>query len=849
MKRTFSQSQSADAFQYLILSCSFQGIPPAWSSTLTDLGYSEAEISLIQKGRRNRVPAPPSLPPSITPLRSQSPALSTTVISPRPRSSSLRRQKSDGSIARSDRSFRIGPPPPPPPLPLPPTPQTPETPNNPIIAPPPTPASGVRTSDMEDVATLPDAQYVYINQPRPPSDQSVPVPAPVPPPAVQPPPVRPSRSNSVATTHSTRSRSIRPQTPPRRSFRVVNETPSPPIWSPPPRYADDADTESPPPISLDDAVRPLPQEKAQASPPPSRPLPDPPSPNPPTPTTQEEPGEQPRYSLERTSSERRRPRPSELSIPPRISLRKDILEDLSSWSASLFSSIPSALHDSPELPPSTAVTSVPAPKSEPAKHKPSVILPSIVLGDEVWEEEDDKEDEEVEDEGDEVEEEPANEQYSASPLYHELMGMMQERAAVANNITNSTAIAGFQLDSPWSPSGARDSQLTIRYDPRRDSNRDSSASTSTITHATIVRGASIVRRVRADVVTTAPSITTLKGKEREYERPPVQAVQEDDEGDSSSDDASSDEEDGTSGSLAGTLSYTSAPNSQEDAGCKSPRMAYLYGSPLPSPSPSPLRASFPESELEQPREGVKEVSTESPYVTPPPSAPFVPIRRPPIPIATTNAENSSAVSSSSSSSIPTQHTKGHIVRPSFAATGAARYPAWLAAIVLPLSEFVDDAADPHALFTDLQEIAQSESGSVYSARAAPSVVQQFRPPTPRSPRSSLQDPKESTHVAIKRVPLVRGGTAKLIDLRRELELARALRHANVLRMERLYVDVAEESLWIGMELMDRSLADVLAVVGEEPDEGAGAPVEISEKMVARFVWDVSDVSLSPLFWL
>ena len=82
-------------------------------------------------------------------------------------------------------------------------------------------------------------------------------------------------------------------------------------------------------------------------------------------------------------------------------------------------------------------------------------------------------------------------------------------------------------------------------------------------------------------------------------------------------------------------------------------------------------------------------------------------------------------------------------------------------------------------------------------------------------------------------------------------------------MERLYVDVAEESLWIGMELMDRSLADVLAVVGEEigpalvaseaqedgDDGNCSGPggdaevVEISEKMVARFVRDVSDDTL------
>jgi len=105
-------------------------------------------------------------------------------------------------------------------------------------------------------------------------------------------------------------------------------------------------------------------------------------------------------------------------------------------------------------------------------------------------------------------------------------------------------------------------------------------------------------------------------------------------------------------------------------------------------------------------------------------------------------------------------------------------------------------------------------------------------------------------VAIKRVPLLRSGMEKLMDLWRELELMHALRHANVLRMERLYVDGAEECLWIGMELMDRSLVDVLAVVGEdagpdlEAEEGdsdsvGSKLVEIPEKMVARFVWDVS----------
>lgn len=524
------------------------------------------------------------------------------------------------------------------------------------------------------------------------------------------------------------------------------------------------------------------------------------------------------------NSSSRKPRPSVLSIlPPRLSLRKDTLGDLSSWSASLFSSIPSTSLDGS---PSTADTTPPSTRTSPAESrrptKPSVTLPSIVLHSH------DGEGENVEhdDEGHEHEY-----SFSASPLYHELMGMMQERSATANGISspasNSPASMNFQLDSvrPVSPdrhSNRPDSQLTIRLDPRRDSSRDSSASASTIVHATIVRGASIVRRVRADVIPApASAATTPRGKE--HERAQVQAVQEDDE----ESDLSSDDDEDFSGSPSDTLALTSGPSSQEggDGGNKSPRLAHP---PYSSPSPSPLRASFLESEQ----------SAERPPSPPPP-------RRPPIAISTTNL-----ASTASSSSLPVAAVADDDDTQTTSAPQNPRYPAWLAAIVLPLVEFIDDAADPRTIFTDLSEIAQGESGSVYAAHAVPAVAQQFRPMTPRSPARQLSQESKRFEkdeggvaqvVAIKRVLIPRdGSSSKIVDLQRELELTRSLRHANVLRMERLYVDVVEESLWIGMELMDRSLADVLGVVGEEAGDGCyDGPVAVSEKMIARFVWDVS----------
>ena len=221
----------------------------------------------------------------------------------------------------------------------------------------------------------------------------------------------------------------------------------------------------------------------------------------------------------------------------------------------------------------------------------------------------------------------------------------------------------------------------------------------------------IVRRVRTDVVTTPPASSTLKGKERGRAPPAVEIVQVmreddddyDDEGNLRSDYADSNE-DFLPGSPARTLAYTSAPNSQEDAVAsrKSLHQVHGRGSPLASPSPSPMRASFPEpvSEEEHAQDAQKE-SIQGPNPDPP------------------------------SSAEPTEEKVENdgIMRPNFTFTGAGapRYLAWLTAVVLPLAEVIDDSADPRALFSDLQEIAQDESGSWLGvlgprrARGRPSV--------------------------------------------------------------------------------------------------------------------------------
>jgi len=59
---------------------------------------------------------------------------------------------------------------------------------------------------------------------------------------------------------------------------------------------------------------------------------------------------------------------------------------------------------------------------------------------------------------------------------------------------------------------------------------------------------------------------------------------------------------------------------------------------------------------------------------------------------------------------------------------------------------------------------------------------------------------------------------------------RDVRHPNVLSMEQVFVDVVEDALWIKMELMERSLADVVMLA----EEG----IVVQEKPIAQFASDV-----------
>ncbi|KAI6126306.1 kinase-like domain-containing protein [Pisolithus croceorrhizus] len=189
-------------------------------------------------------------------------------------------------------------------------------------------------------------------------------------------------------------------------------------------------------------------------------------------------------------------------------------------------------------------------------------------------------------------------------------------------------------------------------------------------------------------------------------------------------------------------------------------------------------------------------------------------------------------------------------------------------LLAPLHTFISPI-DPSTRFTDLVEIAEGESGSVYAAR----IPKESSSPAP--PLGTERPiPAGISHVAIKRIvlppasstgegsttanPTVSAGAGesslsiKIASLLHELTLLKNLEHEHILLLDGVYVhtnaDVNEgennsgeypsantavaldTSLWIRMELMERSLADVIALVAEG--------LALQERMVGRFTSDV-----------
>ncbi|KAJ7607403.1 hypothetical protein FB45DRAFT_1135466 [Roridomyces roridus] len=133
-------------------------------------------------------------------------------------------------------------------------------------------------------------------------------------------------------------------------------------------------------------------------------------------------------------------------------------------------------------------------------------------------------------------------------------------------------------------------------------------------------------------------------------------------------------------------------------------------------------------------------------------------------------------------------------------TPAKRYAGWVAAAVAPLEDFIDEPIDPRDFYCDLQEIAEGESGS---ARDAEDVA-----------AWAAGDGGDQERFAGS------GGDAQACG-----------RAARVLGLDALYVDLMDDALWIRMELMERSLADVVGLVD------AGLRIQ-EPRVLARFASDM-----------
>ena len=170
-------------------------------------------------------------------------------------------------------------------------------------------------------------------------------------------------------------------------------------------------------------------------------------------------------------------------------------------------------------------------------------------------------------------------------------------------------------------------------------------------------------------------------------------------------------------------------------------------------------------------------------------------------------------------------------------TPALRYGGWIYGIIKPIEEFIDEPVDPRDYYTDLQEIAEGDSGSVFVATVTTDVNKNLHklklPPLIKARDSDNRQKGIRTLVAIKIVSIMPNKpNPKLVSVGHELGLLKGLMHPNVLGMDALYVDLVEDSVWIRMELMERSLADAIELVGEG--------LVLVERVISRFANDVSD---------
>ncbi|KAJ7023178.1 hypothetical protein C8F04DRAFT_970480, partial [Mycena alexandri] len=157
---------------------------------------------------------------------------------------------------------------------------------------------------------------------------------------------------------------------------------------------------------------------------------------------------------------------------------------------------------------------------------------------------------------------------------------------------------------------------------------------------------------------------------------------------------------------------------------------------------------------------------------------------------------------------------------------------WVASAISPLSAFIDLQVNPRHHYVDLQEIADGPGGTTLHVARINSehhgLLTLQEDVKEQDERALLAG--RPTFVAIKTVPIMPAGGAKLGEVLQELTAIRGIQSANILQLDALYVDPLEDALWIRMELMTRTVASVITL--------GSAGLVLADRVIAGCVKDI-----------
>ncbi|KAG8760547.1 hypothetical protein FRC14_002788 [Serendipita sp. 396] len=170
-----------------------------------------------------------------------------------------------------------------------------------------------------------------------------------------------------------------------------------------------------------------------------------------------------------------------------------------------------------------------------------------------------------------------------------------------------------------------------------------------------------------------------------------------------------------------------------------------------------------------------------------------------------------------------------------------RSPSKYPDLLKPLISYINDG-DPRKIFTNLEQIAEGESGDIFAANTSDPVSLSVLPTADSEGEGTLHI------VAIKCVRVEDTNSSKVASLKKEAAIFSTIgSHQSILAYSGMWIADTLSSadgsgahaqgqpsplqeLWIQMELMERSLADLIALF----EEG----LKLEERHVARFALDI-----------